>query len=297
MDVFYSDTIALPLPAGHRFPAAKYGLLRTRVATFARELGLRLVGGPAATWEELALVHAATYLDKVRTGGLTSLEQRRIGFPWSRQMAQRSRRSTGATVAAARAALRDGVAVHLAGGTHHAFADAGQGYCVFNDVAVATRVLQAEGMLRRVVVIDCDVHQGNGTALLFQGDPGVFTFSMHGDRNFPFRKCAGDLDIALPDGTRDAFYLEQLEDVITNRLPLSGADCVFYLAGADPYVGDRLGRLNLTKQGLAARDRMVLQACRQLQKPTVVVMAGGYAPDLKDVVDIHAATVRLAAES
>ena len=187
------------------------------------------------------------------------------------------------------------IAVHLAGGTHHAFSDAGQGFCVFNDVAVAAKVLLAEGLARQVLVIDCDVHQGNGTASIFAGDNTVFTFSIHGDRNFPFRKCQGDLDIALSDGTDDPVYLDVLQRALNEQLPLAQADCVFYLAGADPFAGDRLGRLSLTKAGLSARDELVLGACRALDKPVTVVMAGGYARNIDDIVDIHARTVRIAA--
>jgi acetoin utilization deacetylase AcuC-like enzyme len=295
MRAYYSDVFALPLPEGHRFPVDKYRLLRLRVAEFADACGIRLVEAPAAEISELALAHTEEYLRKVCQGGLTDLEQRRIGFPWSEAMVRRCRHSAGGTLAAARSALEDGIGVHLAGGTHHAFADAGQGFCVFNDVAVATRVLTAQGLMRRAVVIDCDVHQGNGTASMFAGDDRLFTFSMHGDRNFPFRKCEGDLDIALADGTGDEPYLNILREVVRDRLPLDGADCVFYLAGADPYVYDRFGRLALTKVGLAARDQVVLDACRRRGIPLVVVMAGGYAANLDDIVDIHAKTVQLAA--
>jgi acetoin utilization deacetylase AcuC-like enzyme len=295
MKVFYSDIFELPLPAGHRFPLAKYRRLRERVAGFAETCHIELIPSPSAEIEELALVHAQTYLDQVITGGLTELDQRRIGFPWSPKMVERSLRSTSATVAAGRAACSDGIAVHLAGGTHHAFSDAGQGFCVFNDVAVAARVLLAEGLARQVLVIDCDVHQGNGTASIFAGDDTVFTFSIHGDRNFPFRKCQGDLDIALSDGTDDPVYLQVLQRALNEQLPLAQADCVFYLAGADPFVGDRLGRLSLTKAGLSARDELVLGACQTLGKPVTVVMAGGYARNIDDIVDIHARTVRIAA--
>ncbi len=296
MRAYYSDVFELPLPDGHRFPVDKYRRLRLRVATFADALGIRLVEAPAARMSELALTHTDEYLRKVRQGQLTALEQRRIGFPWSEAMVRRCRHSAGGTLAAASAALDDGVGVHLAGGTHHALADAGQGFCVFNDVAVATRVLMAQGRMRRAVAIDCDVHQGNGTAALFAGDDRLFTFSMHGDRNYPFRKCEGDLDIALADGTEDEAYLSTLRAVVGDQLPLDGADCVFYLAGADPYVDDRFGRLALTKAGLAARDQIVLEACRRRQIPLVIVMAGGYAANLEDIVEIHAKTVELAAK-
>jgi acetoin utilization deacetylase AcuC-like enzyme len=294
MKVFYSDVFDLPLPPGHRFPVDKYRRLRERVAAARPNHGIALFEAPAVRPAELALVHTRQYLSKVLYGDLTELEQRRIGFPWSPKMVERSLRSTGATVAAARVAIEDGLAVHLAGGTHHAQSDAGQGFCVFNDVAVASRVLLAEGRIRRALVIDCDVHQGNGTAAIFDGDDRVFTFSIHGDRNYPFRKLDGDLDVPLADGTGDATYLNALEHVLHNQLPWTEADCVFYLAGADPFVKDRLGRLSLTKHGLALRDQMVLQTCGQRRIPVVIVMAGGYAKDLDDVVDIHAETVRIA---
>ena len=295
MKVFYSDTFRLPLPTGHRFPIVKYRRLRERVAEFAESSGIELIASPPARLEELGLVHTPTYLRAVTTGNLSPLEQRRIGFPWSPEMVQRSLRSTSATVAAGRAALQDGLAVHLAGGTHHAFADAGQGFCVFNDVAVAARVQLTEGLARRILIIDCDVHQGNGTASIFAGDDRVFTFSIHGDRNFPFRKCDGDLDIALGDGTADPAYLKVLQTALHEGLPLREADSVFYLAGADPFVGDRLGRLSLTKGGLAQRDEMVIRLCRSWNIPVTVVMAGGYAPNVNDIVDIHARTVKIAA--
>jgi acetoin utilization deacetylase AcuC-like enzyme len=295
MKAYYSDVFELPLPAGHRFPVDKYRLLRQRVATFADRCGIDLIVAPAADRSELELTHTETYLESLFQGTLTTLEQRRIGFPWSPGMVRRCRRSTGGTLAAARSALADGIGVHLAGGTHHAFADAGQGFCVFNDVAVAAQVLLAERQIQRAAVIDCDVHQGNGTAAIFGGDERVFTFSMHGDRNYPFRKCAGDLDVALADGTGDATYLEILQEIIRDRLPLDEVDCVFYLAGADPYAGDRFGRLSLSKDGLAARDQIVLETCAQRHLPLVIVMAGGYAPNLNDVVDIHARTIATAA--
>jgi acetoin utilization deacetylase AcuC-like enzyme len=295
MKVFYSDIFELPLPTGHRFPIAKYRRLRERVADFAEASGIELLAAPPARLDDLALVHTPQYLEKVTSGSLSDLDQRRIGFPWSPKMVQRSLRSTSATVAAGRAAMHDGLAVHLAGGTHHAFADAGQGFCVFNDVAVAARVQLAEQLSHRVLVIDCDVHQGNGTASIFAQDDRVFTFSIHGDRNYPFRKCDGDLDIALSDGTADPVYLRVLEQALQEQLPLREIDSVFYLAGADPFVGDRLGRLSLTKGGLAERDEMVIRVCRSWNKPVTVVMAGGYAPNINDIVDIHARTVKIAA--
>ena len=210
-------------------------------------------------------------------------------------MVERSLRSTGATIAACRAALTDGLAVNLAGGTHHAFRDRCEGYCVFNDAAVAARVMQAEARATDVLIIDCDVHQGNGTAAIFADDPSVFTLSLHGARNFPFIKPASDLDVPLPDGTGDADYLRHLTDALADALPRSRATLAIYLAGADPFVGDRLGRLALTKEGLAARDHLVLTTCRDANIPVAVTMAGGYAHDIDDIVDIHYTTVALAA--
>jgi acetoin utilization deacetylase AcuC-like enzyme len=220
---------------------------------------------------------------------------RRIGFPWSPAMVERSRRSAGATIAAARASVTDGVAVNLAGGTHHAFADRGEGYCVFNDVAVAARVLLRDGQCRRLAVVDCDVHQGNGTAAIFRDDPDVFTFSMHGAKNYPFRKEASNLDVELPDGTGDAEYLAALTAHLPVVFARQAPELVFYLAGADPYAGDRLGRLRLSMAGLAERDRLVFDACWTSGTPVAVVMSGGYAPQVDDIVAIHLNTVRSAA--
>lgn len=292
VSTFYSDTFELPLSEAHRFPMEKYRLLRERLQASEFPEQLEFCLPDAATDRELLLVHTPDYLDKLKQGTLSRIEERRIGFPWSRAMVERSRRSTGATLAAARAALRDGVGVHLAGGTHHAFSDHGQGFCVFNDVAVAIRVLQAESLIQRAVVIDLDVHQGNGTAAIFADDSEVFTFSMHGEHNFPFAKCHGDLDIALPDATSDELYLAALRDALNDRLPLATANVVFYLAGADPYEHDRLGKLKLTKAGLFERDQLVFAACGRHQIPVTVVMAGGYAQTIDDVVAINEATLR-----
>jgi acetoin utilization deacetylase AcuC-like enzyme len=228
---------------------------------------------------------------------LTPEEQRRIGFPWSPEMVERSRRSSGATLAACRAALRDGTSVNLAGGTHHAFRDHGEGYCVFNDSAVAALALQSHNQIRRAVIIDCDVHQGNGTAAILADDPTVFTFSIHAANNFPFSKERSDLDIELPDGTRDADYLAELERGLCTALSAAQPDLAIYLAGADPYEGDRLGRLKLSKAGLERRDRLVLDLCSSAGIPVAISMAGGYGRDIHDTVDIHFNTVRIAAQS
>lgn len=292
---FYSDHFVLPLPEGHKFPMAKYSGLRERILAEAILAPEDLYEAPSASWDELRLVHSAEYVDAVADGTVAPAAQRRIGFPWSPQMVERSRRSVGATIAASRAALEDGVAANLAGGTHHAFADRGEGFCVFNDVAVAARVLQRDRLAHRIAIVDLDVHQGNGTAAIFSADDSVFTFSMHGAHNFPFRKEASDLDVALSDGTGDDEYLELLRRHLPEVLTRHQPDFVFYLAGADPYEGDRLGRLKLTIDGLRARDAMVFGACSQSRLPVAVTMSGGYAHDIEAIVTIHANTIRSAA--
>jgi acetoin utilization deacetylase AcuC-like enzyme len=249
---------------------------------------------PGVTDAEIRRVHCPAYLDRVATGTLSAAEQKAIGFPWSERMVERSRRSSGATLAAAREALTRGWAANLAGGTHHAFRDRGEGFCVFNDAAIAARALQAQAGLTRIAVIDCDVHQGNGTAAIFAGDDSVFTFSIHGARNFPFAKESSDLDVELADGTGDDEYLWHLERALDETLERSRPQLAFYLAGADPYEGDRLGRLKLTKAGLARRDEMVLATLASRRIPVAIAMAGGYARDIEDSVEIHANTIQTA---
>ncbi|MEP6800835.1 MAG: histone deacetylase [Acidobacteriota bacterium] len=296
MKIFSTARYVLPLPEGHRFPMEKYARLSQRVTA---ELGARhpVCEPPAADDSDLLRAHTSDWVTRVSSGALTREEIRRIGFPWSSEMVERSRRSAGATMAACRAAIEDGMAVNLAGGTHHAFADRGEGYCVFNDTAVSARAMQSEKRARRVLVIDCDVHQGNGTAAIFRDDPSVFTFSIHGAKNFPFRKEKSDLDVDLPDGSGDSEYLEALSAglaEVTIRFP--GPDLAFYVAGADPWEGDRLGRLKVSQAGLAARDRLVLGALRKGGIPVAVTMAGGYGRPIDGTVQIHFETVRLAAE-
>jgi acetoin utilization deacetylase AcuC-like enzyme len=297
MKAFYSDTFVLPLPEHHRFPMAKYRLLRERIVDEGILAAADLHVPEPASWDDLRLVHDAAYVEAVATGTLPADAQRRIGFPWSHMMVERSRRSVGATLAAAREVARwpatgTRVAVNLAGGTHHAFGDRGEGYCVFNDVAVAAAVLLRDGAVRRVAVIDCDVHQGNGTAAIFRDEPAVFTFSLHGARNFPFRKETSDLDVTFEDGTGDEEYLAALALHLPKVLDGHRPDLVFYLAGADPYEGDRLGRLKMTIAGLRGRDRQVFEACRARDLPVVVAMSGGYAHDIDAIVTIHSNTIR-----
>jgi acetoin utilization deacetylase AcuC-like enzyme len=296
MRLFPSDRYPLPLPEGHRFPASKYSLLRRRLeAHAAAGAALEFVEPHAATDEELLRVHDRGYVGRVFSGTLTRDEQRRIGFPWSEQLVERSLRSTGAAIDAAAAAVEDGIAASLAGGTHHAGTSWGEGFCVFNDTAVAAREMQARGAARQVLILDCDVHQGNGTAEIFAADPTVFTMSIHGARNFPLRKHPSSLDVPLDDGTDDDAYLAALAPAVVESCGRGRPDLVFYIAGADPYEHDRLGRLRLTKQGLFDRDRMVLDAARAAGVPLAIVLGGGYSADLDAIVDIHAATMLMAA--
>ncbi len=295
MKVFYSDHFVLPLPEGHRFPMVKYSMLRERVeAAGICEPGEMRVPR-AVSDEEILRAHERDYLLRVVDGTLTAKEMRRIGFPWSERMVERSRRASGGTLGACLAALEDGFAANLAGGTHHAFADRGEGYCVFNDSAIAARAVRDKGLVERVVVVDTDVHQGNGTAAILRGDPWVFTFSVHGAGNFPFHKEESALDVALPDDADDAAFLEALEDGLETALEESRAELAIYLAGADPYEDDRLGRLSVSKEGLAERDRLVLESCRERGIPVVVTMAGGYARKVEDTVDIHFRSIERAA--
>lgn len=294
MKVFYTDQFVLPLPAGHRFPMAKYALLRERVFASGLFAPDELCVPDAATDADLLRVHAAEYVRRARDGELTDKELRRIGFPWSPQMVERSRRSSGATIAACRAALTDGLAANLAGGTHHAFPDHGGGYCVFNDAAIAARAMQTEGRVQRVVIIDCDVHQGDGSANIFQHDASVFTFSIHGAKNYPFHKETSDLDVALIDDADDAVYLAALREALPVVLDRAQADLAIYLAGADPFCEDTFGRMKLSKAGLLERDRLVLESCRAIDLPVAITMAGGYAKRVEDTADIHWQTVKLA---
>jgi acetoin utilization deacetylase AcuC-like enzyme len=293
MKLFFTDRFVLPLPPGHRFPMSKYRLLRDRLVCDPLHADDVFLEPPAATREELCLAHDPSYVDRVFSGQLGEGELKRIGFPWSEAMVERSRRSSGATLAAARAALSgERISVNLAGGTHHALRDAGEGYCVFNDAAVTIRTLLGEGRIARACVIDCDVHQGNGTAEILGQDSNVFTFSIHCAKNFPVRKYPSHLDIDLDEGTNDDEYLSRLRQALDEVMAQGPYDLAIYLAGADPFEGDRLGKLRLTKEGLIERDRLVLDRLVALEIPTAIAMAGGYAPDVNDIVDIHAATIR-----
>jgi len=299
MQVFYATQFVLTLPPGHRFPMAKYQLLRDRLAAELPQI--ELMQAMPASDGELALVHSPAYIDAISDGSVDPRLMREIGFPWSPAMAERARRSVGATIAACRAAFREGVAANIAGGTHHAYTDKGGGFCVFNDAAVASRLMQAElarskpGALK-VAIVDLDVHQGNGTASIFRGDPTVFTLSLHGAKNFPFRKEASDLDVDLADGCRDDEYLHALDIALDELERRFEPGLVIYLAGADPHEGDRLGRLKLTWDGLEARDRRVFDWAWQRRIPLAFAMAGGYGTRIEDTVQVQVNTFRVAAE-
>ncbi len=291
MKAFYCDHFVLPLPEGHRFPMRKYALLRAAVS---RDPRIELLVPPAATDRQLLRAHTGSYLRAVVSGSLDRNAQRRIGFPWSAELVERSRRSVGGTVSAARAALDDGLSVNLAGGTHHAFPERGEGFCVFNDVAVAARDVQAAGLVSRVAVVDLDVHQGNGTAAIFAGDDTVLTLSLHGEGNYPFTKEDSDLDIALPDGTGDDEYLEAVDRALQVVMHW-GPELILFLAGADPYEGDALGRLSVSLEGMARRDALVYDHAERSGVPVATVMSGGYAPDAEVIARIHTSTVLEAA--
>ena len=303
----------MPLPEGHRFPLAKYSRLRERIGAELFEVAMR--EAPSATDGELALVHSPVYISAVTSGSLPAVAMREIGFPWSLEMVERSRRSAGATIAAARVSLGlhqeicqgaqckpEGVSANMAGGTHHASADKGGGFCVFNDAAVAARLMQVEWARRygnkrsalKVAIIDLDVHQGNGTASIFRNDQSVFTLSMHGKYNFPFRKEASDLDVDLPDGCSDSEYLQALEHALDEMERCFQPGLVIYLAGADPFEGDRLGRLSLSFDGLEARDRRVFDWAWQRRIPLAMAMAGGYGVKIDETVQVQMNTYRVA---
>lgn len=292
MQFYYHDIFTFPLPTDHRFPINKYQQLREKLDKSKLISSQDMYLADPATDEQLLLVHTPKYINKITQGALTDKDIRQVGLPWSPDLLKRSRHSVGSTIGASRAALKDGIAASLAGGTHHSFADHGEGYCVFNDIMIAIRVLQKEGLIKTAVVLDTDVHQGNGTAHIAKDDPSVFTFSIHGEKNFPFRKQASDLDIGLPDGAEDEEFIAALKDGLEQVFAQTQPDIAFYLAGADPFIGDRLGRLNLTKEGLAQRDQMVFETCRSQNIPVVITMSGGYASDIKDTVDIHFQTIR-----
>jgi len=294
MIALYSDHYTIELPANHSFPIQKYRLIREQLVTEGVLGSEDLLEPTLVAPTDVRLVHTDAYWAQLTSGTLSANAIRRLGLPWSEALVRRSRASVQGTLTAARIAIRDGVAINLAGGTHHAFPDRGEGYCVLNDIAIATRCLQRDAWMQRMAVIDCDVHQGNGTAAIFANEPDVYTFSMHGANNFPLVKVPGKLDIGLPDGTGDEEYLRILETTVARILAEFRPGLIFYLAGVDPHERDRLGRLRLTHEGLRRRDEFVLQACRDAGIPVAITLGGGYGQDIQDTVEAHCNTVRAA---
>ncbi len=288
---FYSPYYYAEIGEDHVFPIRKFELVRNLLIQEGTLLTEELVEPLPAKIEDLELVHTKDYISRLVEGALTTKEIRKLGLPWSKSLVSRSFHAISGTIEAAKYALESGISSNLAGGTHHAFPDRGEGFCVFNDVAVAIRVLQRERLAEKFLIIDCDVHQGNGTAFIFQNDPSVFTFSMHGEKNYPLHKERSTLDIELADKTSDKEFLEILEQVLP-RVILHQPDLIFYLGGADPYEKDKLGRLSLTKNGLMKRDEMVLSFAKEHHTPIITTMSGGYALDINDTVEIHANTIR-----
>ncbi len=290
-----SPRYAITLPDGHRFPMVKYALLREGALAAGLVTASTLHEPPRADHADLLRVHTPAYVDGVEHGTLDPAHQRRIGLPWSEAFVERAFRVVRGTIESSERAVSHGIAMNLAGGTHHAFPDRGEGFCVFNDVAIAIRRLQAVGHIRRACIIDLDVHQGNGTNAVFAGDESVYTFNMHGAKNFPFHKVNGSRDEALDDGIGDDEYLARLRDALPDVLHAARADLVVYLAGADPHEGDRLGRLKLSFEGLAQRDDLVIRTCREVGLPVCVTIAGGYGVDIATTVQVHLQTVATAA--
>lgn len=292
MKAFYTDHFVLPLPNGHRFPMEKYSRLRNLVSDLA---GVELLEAPAASDTQILYAHDPQYLINIIGGHLSASEQREIGFPWSEKMVERSRRSAGATVAACKTSLTEGVSVNLAGGTHHAYRDMGSGFCVFNDSVIAARALQKEMNPKlKVAIIDLDVHQGNGTASILQNDHSIFTLSIHGENNFPFKKEVSDLDYGLPDECDDQAYLQALTHCLDELDSRFKPDCLIFLAGADPHVDDRLGRLNISSEGMRLRDETVLGFALERNLPIALSMAGGYGKEIVSTVNIHFQTIKTA---
>lgn len=289
--LFYSPYYYAEIGEGHVFPIRKFELVKDLLLKEGTLTESEIIAPEPAKIEDLLLVHTEDYISRLVDGTLTEKEIRKLGLPWSESLVRRSFHAISGTINAARFALQDGISSNLAGGTHHSFPDRGEGFCVLNDVAVSIRVLQRENLAKRFLIVDCDVHQGNGTAFIFQNSPEVFTFSMHGAKNYPLFKEVSNLDIELPDKTADAEFLETLEQALP-RIFLHDPDIIFYLGGADPFENDKLGRLSLTKEGLMKRDEMVLEFAKSKDVPIVTTMSGGYAADINDTVEIHANTIR-----
>lgn len=295
MQVFYTPRYYADIGPGHVFPIRKFELVRDKLLAEGTLQTAEIVEPSPASLDDVLLVHTKDYVSRLCRGELTPKEIRRLGLPWSESLVRRSFYATGGTIAGAQVALQEGYSSNLAGGTHHSFADRGEGFCVLNDVAIAIRALRARKLLERAAIVDCDVHQGNGTATIFAGDNDTFTFSMHGGNNYPLFKAQSTLDVELADGTSDDEYLDTLEKHL-HAVFLHEPDIVFYLAGADPYSGDKLGRLSVSIDGLRARDAYVLRECYEREVPVVTVMSGGYGKDINDTIEIHCNTIRIVKE-
>jgi acetoin utilization deacetylase AcuC-like enzyme len=292
MRVSFSPGYSAPLPANHPFPMSKFVALHQILLNEEIISSQQVIEPQEAEWEDLLRVHTYEYLNSLKNGTLDAAEERRLGLPWSKGLVRRSRLAAQGTMNAARMALEDGIAANLAGGTHHAFPDHGEGFCVLNDIGIAIRRLAQDKLIRRALVIDLDVHQGNGTAAVFSNDPTGFTFSMHGARNYPFYKTPSSHDVDLADQTNDETYLSTLATHLPFVLRESQPDIVFYLAGVDPMIGDRFGRLALTREGLHKRDRYVLKTLHRHALPVVLALSGGYAKTPEMTADLHAITHR-----
>ena len=295
MQVFYTPRYYADIGQGHIFPIRKFELVREKLLAEGTLHPEEIVEPDPAPLEDVLLVHTEDYVSRLRSGDLTTKEIRRLGLPWSESLVRRSFYAVGGTLAATQASLAQGYSSNLAGGTHHSFPDRGEGFCVLNDVAIAIRAMRARKLIQRAAIVDCDVHQGNGTATIFNGDRDTFTFSMHGANNYPLFKAQSTLDVELPDGTSDAAYIETLAGHLPQVFQ-SDPDIVFYLAGADPYRGDKLGRLALSIDGLRERDAYVLRKCYEREIPIVTVMSGGYGKDINDTIEIHCNTIRMVKE-
>lgn len=294
MYALYADHYVIDLPPTHSFPIQKYRRVREQLLSEATLRPAELLEPTLAEPRDIRLVHTREYWENLQRGTLPADAVRRLGFPWSESLVRRSRASVQGTLTAARIAIREAIGVNLAGGTHHAFPDRGEGYCILNDVAIAIRVLQYDGWMQRMAVVDCDVHQGNGTAAIFADEPDVFTFSIHGANNYPLHKVPGSMDIELPDGTGDHDYLSALEPAVSRILDEFRPGLVFYVAGADPHADDRFGRLQLTHDGLRGRDELVLRACCDAAVPVAITLGGGYGRDIESTVQAHCNTIRVA---
>ena len=292
--IAYSPIYKYELPEGHRFPMIKYELIPEQLLYEGSVTEDHFFHPDKLADELILLTHTSEYLNKLNNLTLDRKEVRKIGFPVAKTLIDRGKYIANGTLQCARYAMEHGCAMNIAGGTHHSFADRGEGFCIYNDIAISSNILLSEGVTKKILVVDLDVHQGNGTAKIFENDDRVFTFSMHGERNYPTRKETSNLDIGLPDKTKDGLYLSRLKDTLPRLIEKVEPDMIFYLSGVDIIESDKLGRLSITKEGCKERDKYVFQTCRSNNIPVAVSMGGGYSPKISDIVDAHANTFRMA---